>query len=214
MAETALRPVMAVVSAPSGAGKTTLVTRILAERPDMRYSVSCTTRAPRGTEQHGRDYWFLTEDEFERRAAAGEFLEWARVHGHLYGTLRRTVQDALDAGRSVLLDIDVQGARQIRDSIGREGRESPLAEAYVDVFIVPPSLQALRQRLVSRAQDAPETIERRIRNAELEMQHAGEYRYVIVNDDLDAALAQFRSLLERELQKKASQPKTKERCVP
>jgi len=132
-------PLLIVVSAPSGAGKTTLCDRLIAERPDMVYSVSCTTRAPRGEERDGRDYHFLSEPEFDRRLRQGLFLEHARVHGYRYGTLRETVHAALTAGRSVLMDIDVQGAAQVRAAVGRADSEDPIAKGFLDIFIAPPS---------------------------------------------------------------------------
>jgi len=190
------RPLLLVVSAPSGAGKTTLCDRLLAERPTMAYSVSCTTRAPRGAEKHGTDYHFLSEAEFERRVAAGEFLEFAVVHGHRYGTLRRAVEDALAAGRDVLMDIDVQGAAQIRRAAFAVN--GPLRRAYVDVFITPPSLEALEERLRNRGEDSPETIARRLQNARGEMARAGEYQYLVINDRLDDATRELSAIVTAE----------------
>jgi guanylate kinase len=192
------RPLLIVVSAPSGAGKSTLCDRLLAERPDMTYSVSCTTRAPRGEEVDGQDYHFLSEEEFARRVREGRFLEYAVVHGHRYGTLRETVEAAFAAGRSVLMDIDVQGAANIRRRVGAARPGDPLREGFVDVFIAPPSMEALRQRLVGRAEDSPESIERRLENAEAEMARAGEFRYRIVNDELDKAYRELEKILESE----------------
>lgn len=191
------RPVLLVVSAPSGAGKTTLCDRLLAEFPSIRYSVSCTTRAPRPGEADGADYHFLTEAEFRRRLAAGDFLEHAVVHGHLYGTLRQEVAAGLAAGRDVLMDIDVQGAAQIRASLAGLPEDDPIRRGYRDVFIAPPSLGELRRRLERRGADAPEAIERRLRQAGLEMDRAGEYGHRIVNDVLDRAYSEFRGLYLR-----------------
>ena len=135
------RPLLIVVSAPSGGGKSTLCDRLLASRHDMVYSVSCTTRPPRGREVDGLHYRFLSESEFERRVAAGDFLEHAVVHGARYGTLRHTVEEALRTGRSVLMDIDVQGAAQIRSALAARSVDDPLRSALVDIFIAPPSLE-------------------------------------------------------------------------
>ncbi|MDR1889106.1 MAG: guanylate kinase [Zoogloeaceae bacterium] len=175
-----------IVAAPSGAGKTTLVHRLLAQKPDIALSISCTTRAPRPNEVDGRDYHFLDAARFQRMIEAGDFLEWAQVHGNFYGTSRRFIEDARDTGRDVLLEIDWQGAAQVRkvfpDAIG--------------VFILPPSLDALAARLHDRASDSADVIARRLAAAREEMRHAGDFSYVIINDDLDAALAQFVSIVE------------------
>ncbi len=189
-------PLLIVVSAPSGAGKSTLCDRLLADRPDMAYSVSCTTRAPRGTERDGRDYFFLDEDEFERRAAEGQFLEQAVVHGFRYGTLRETVTCSLARGAGVLMDIDVQGAAQIRAAARGARPDDPIRRGFLDVFIAPPSLEALLRRLEERATDSPETIARRLRNAEAELARKPEFAHVVVNDDLETAYGEFRSLIE------------------
>ena len=187
-------PVLLIVSAPSGAGKTTLCERLLAEFPSIEYSVSCTTRAPRVGEVDGEDYHFLSEADFRLRLDAGEFLEHATVHGHLYGTPRSLVERSLRAGRDVLMDIDVQGAAQIRAAARRAPPEDPVRRGYVDVFIAPPSLAVLRQRLVGRGTDAPDVVERRLRKAEAEMARAGEYLHTVVNDVLDDAYARLRAV--------------------
>jgi len=129
-----LRPLLIVVSAPSGGGKSTLCRRMLAERKDVAYSISCTTREPRGNEVNGREYHFLSEVEFDRRVKNGEFLEHALVHGHKYGTLRKPVDDALASGKSILMDIDVEGARQIREYVARLPDSDALKNAFVDIF--------------------------------------------------------------------------------
>ncbi len=187
-------PILLVVSAPSGAGKTTLCNRLRAEFDSIVYSVSCTTRPPRPGEVNGVHYTFLEEAEFVRRAAAGAFLEHARVHGHRYGTPRSAVAAALAAGLDVLMDIDVQGAAQLRTAVAAGPAHDPLRRAFVDVFIEPPSLETLRERLERRAQDSAETIARRLRQAGEEMARRGEYRYVIVNDRLDAAYDALRAI--------------------
>lgn len=189
------RPLLLVVSAPSGAGKTTLCDRLLADQAGMVYSISCTTRAPRGNEVDGQDYHFLTREEFDRRVSAGEFLEHAIVHGNRYGTLRQAVADALEAGKDVLMDIDVQGAAHIRQA----ARQHPLLkQALVSIFVTPPSVSALRERLQGRREDSAEVIERRLRNAVEELARWGEYDYLVVNDDLDRAYAELRAIVAAE----------------
>ena len=190
------RPLLLVVSAPSGAGKTTLCDLLLGDHPNMAYSVSCTTRAPRGAEVDGKDYHFLSKAEFDRRVHSGEFLEYAVVHGHRYGTLRGAVVDALAAGRDVLMDIDVQGAAQIRQKAF--SGTGPIKRAYVDVFIAPPSLEALRERLQKRREDAPATIEKRVENAAGEMARWAEYQYLVVNDRLEAAYRELSAIVTAE----------------
>jgi guanylate kinase len=187
-----------IVSAPSGAGKTTLCRRLLEEYPAMSYSISCTTRPPREGERDGREYFFLAEEEFHRRIEAMAFLEFARVHGHWYGTPRRLVEETLAAGRDVLMDIDVQGAAQIRAALHHAAPDDRMRRAYVDVFVAPPSIEELRRRLVARAQDADDVIRRRIDQAEREMRHAAEYQYVLVNDRLDEAFDVLRSIVVAE----------------
>ena len=191
------RPLFVVVSAPSGAGKSTLCDMLLAEYPSIVYSVSCTTRAPRGTEQDGRDYFFLTEDEFERRVRDGLFLEHAEVHGYRYGTLRETVNRALEDGHSVLLDIDVQGARRIRDYVDGSSGDDAIRIGFTDVFIVPPSMETLRERLTGRGEDAADVVERRLENALGEMACRDEFTHVVVNDELDEACARLVQVLEK-----------------
>ena len=201
MIELPRRPLLLVVSAPSGAGKTTLCERLLAEFDSIHYSVSCTTRAPREGEVDGRDYFFLNETEFRAKVAAGEFLEHADVHGAMYGTLRRFITDGFAAGKDVLMDIDVQGAAQIRDRVRAAGAADPLHRAYVDIFIAPPSLDALRKRLQSRGKDSEAVIDRRVKQAELELSHWLEYQYLIVNDRLDASYDALRAIVLAERHK-------------
>lgn len=167
-----------VVTGPSGVGKGTLIRKLLEERPDYRLSVSATTRTPRPGEQPGRDYHFLTEQEFERRLAAGDFLEHALYAGNHYGTLKEEVERA---GGNLVLEIEVEGARQVRQA---------LPEA-TQVFIAPPSDEALRERLTRRDTDAPEVIERRLARAKEELAARQEFKRVIVNDDLDRAVEEL-----------------------
>jgi guanylate kinase len=191
------RPLLIVISAPSGAGKTTLCDCLLRDRRDIVYSVSCTTRPPRGDEIDGQDYLFVSADEFEARVRRREFLEHATVHGHRYGTLRKTVMDALAEGKSVLMDIDVLGARQVRARAAEAGAGDPLHGSLVDIFIEPPSLAVLRSRLEGRAEDSPGVIEERLRNAAAEMADRDEFTYRVVNDDVERAYAELSRILAR-----------------
>ena len=206
------RPLLLVVSAPSGAGKTTLCARLLEAFPAMVRSVSCTTRAPRPGEVNGRDYVFLDAMEFQKRIAAGTFLEHAQVHGAWYGTPREPVEQALRAGRDVLLIIDVQGAERIRQllapSAGSESVAGDLRHAFVDVFIMPPDSATLRRRLVARGQDDAAEIERRLKNAGGEMAGASRYQYRIVNDRLEDAVARLREIVLKEKQTSNAQCRT------
>ena len=183
-----------VVSGPSGAGKTTLCRRLLADDGRLGFSISCTTRAPRPGEQDGRDYYFLTPDDFERRLAAGEFLEHALVHGNRYGTLRGEVTRCHAQGQDILLDIDVQGAEQLRRNCAGE----PWAAHLAYVFIGPPSLAELERRLRGRATDADEVIQRRLAMARTEMQHWRTYDYLIVNHELGSAYQDLQAVVRAE----------------
>jgi guanylate kinase len=184
--------ILFVLSAPSGAGKTTL-TAALRQKPDFVYAVSCTTRAPRPGEVHGEDYFFLTEDDFATRVAAGEFLEHAEVHGRHYGTLKRTVLDQLEHGVDVLIDIDTQGAASIRAC-----NDAFIQSALADVFIMPPSVDELRRRLLRRGTETAEQIEVRIRNASSEMKHWREYRYTIISGSMEEDIEKFRAVMRAE----------------
>ncbi len=190
------RALLIVVSAPSGAGKTTLCNRLLAEHDGMIRSISCTTRSPRGAEKDGKDYHFLSSDEFNRRVAEGLFLEHAVVHGNQYGTLRSNVESVLKAGKDVLLVIDVQGAASVRRAAQSLG--GILGQSYVDIFVAPPSLEALRERLQKRGEDAPDVIERRLVNAQGEMGRGCEYQHQVVNDNLDQAYAELKAIIRAE----------------
>ncbi|MBN1558568.1 MAG: guanylate kinase [Lentisphaerae bacterium] len=192
------RALLIVVSAPSGAGKTTLLDRLLAEHPSFTYSVSCTTRPPRGNERDGVAYRFLDEDTFRRLVEEGEFLEYARVHGHLYGTRRRTVEEALAQRITVVMDIDVQGAEQVRRRVGQAPADDPIRRAFVDIFIEPPSREVLRRRLENRGEDSPAEIRKRLNNAQAEMTHRHAYRYRIVNDELERAYGELKAVVARE----------------
>ncbi len=173
-----------VLSAPSGAGKTTLVHKLLSDYPDFGYSVSCTTRKPRSGEVDGRDYHFLSRDDFLNQREEGAFAEWAVVHGNFYGTPLKPLQALFASGQDVLLDVDVQGAAQLKLSL-------PHA-AFV--FILPPSMRELERRLRSRKSDSEEVIVQRLANARQEIAAARWFDHILVNDDLDEAYASLRSL--------------------
>ncbi|HEY0879159.1 MAG TPA: guanylate kinase [Zeimonas sp.] len=175
-----------VVAAPSGAGKTSLVRALLADRPLLQLSVSFTTRTPRAGEVNGRDYHFVGRAEFEERREAGEFLEWAEVHGNLYATSRRWIEERMRAGVDIVLEIDWQGAVQVQQ----------LFPDAIGIFIVPPSIDALRERLEQRGQDSTEVIERRVAAARAELKQAHRFQYVIINQDFATAHAELRTLVE------------------
>lgn len=187
------KPFVLVISGPSGAGKSTFVQRLLHVFPDLRFSVSATTRPIRKGEQDGREYHFLGDDEFERRVQAGEFLEHAAVHGARYGTLRCEVRRWLEAGNSVLLDVDVQGGVEIK-------RNEPDA---VLVFVLPPSMAALEARLRGRQTETEETIRRRMQRAPEEIRMLREYDYVVVNDSIDSTQAQLECIVGAERSKRS-----------
>lgn len=174
-----------IVSAPSGGGKTVLVRQLRAIMPEIRLSISCTTRAPRPGEADGREYHFINVDTFKAKIESGDFLEWAEVHGNLYGTSKRWIETERAAGNDVLLEIDWQGARQVRaafpDAIG--------------IFILPPSMAILSRRLTGRGTDSAEVIARRLAAAKAEMHHIGEFDYAIINDDLQTATADFSAIV-------------------
>lgn len=193
-----------VVSAPSGGGKSSLCQRLLNWSPNLVYSVSCTTRPPRGGEQHGVDYFFLSRQEFEQRIAAGGFLEHALYNGSYYGTPRAFVQEQLAAGKDVLLDIEVQGAAQVMQHV-RSGRFA-CPEALVTIFLMPPSLEVLEQRLRRRGTDSEETIRKRLALAQQEMTHWRQYDYVIVSGRLDDDFERGKAILIAEKCRTSRQP--------
>ena len=170
-----------IVSAPSGAGKSSLINALLKNHADMQVSISHTTRQPRPGEVDGVHYHFISVEQFKKLIADNEFLEWAEVFGNYYGTSRSAIVDNLRQGIDVFLDIDWQGARQIREQ----------APGTLGIFILPPSMQALQQRLVQRGQDSDEVIAKRMAKAQSEMQHADEYEYLIINDDFNQALSEL-----------------------
>jgi guanylate kinase len=182
------RGILFVVSSPSGGGKGTLIQRVLKQVPNLSYSVSYTTRAPRNGEVNGREYFFVTTEQFEKMVAANEFLEWAQVHSKLYGTARQQVVREVSEGRDIILEVDVQGAASVR---------ALLADA-VSIFILPPSFEVLKQRLQARGTDSPEELDLRLRNAPGELKDYSAFQYVILNDDLDRAANQMTAIVHAE----------------
>jgi guanylate kinase len=183
------RGLMIAVIAPSGAGKTSLARRLVADHPELDLSISCTTRDPRPGEENGREYHFIERAEFDRTIEADGFLEWADVHDHRYGTLKAPVMAALERGHDVLFDIDWQGAASVA---------AQAATDTVRVFILPPSMADLRRRLEARAQDSQAVIERRLQRAGGEIARCGDFDYVIVNDDFDHAYAELAHIYHAE----------------
>jgi guanylate kinase len=189
------RGLMLVLSSPSGAGKTTLSRLLLGNDPGVVMSISATTRPRRPNETDGRDYHFISEDEFMRRVREGELLEHATVFGHHYGTPRAPVMQALGEGRDVLFDIDWQGTQQLKQQ----------RDDVVSVFVLPPSRRELERRLRERAQDSSDVVARRMAKANDEISHWAEYDYVLINDDIDRALSQVRTIIAAERLKRGRQ---------
>ena len=192
------RGLLIILSSPSGAGKSTLAKRLMAWDTSLRFSVSATTRAPRPGEVDGRDYYFRAPPEFEALVAAGEMLEHAEVFGNFYGSPKGPVEAAMKEGRDTLFDIDWQGGQQIRNS--------GLGKDVVSIFILPPSIAELERRLRTRGQDTDAVIRGRMAKSETEISHWAEYDYVLINDDLDRAEAELRTILNAERMRRDRQP--------
>ncbi len=195
-----MTPFLLILSSPSGGGKTTIARTLLAARDDLGYSVSATTRSPRPGERDGVDYHYLTVEAFARREAAGEFLESAEYSGHRYATLRAEVERVLGENRHVVLDIEVQGARQIRAR----------REDVVSIFILPPSAEALLERLGGRRSDRPEAVRRRLRQAVQEVGQALTYDYVVINDDRAQAVSEVATIIDAEARRTRRLPDLKD----
>ena len=185
-------PLIVIISAPSGSGKTTVVDRLLADEPQLARSVSCTTRPPRQGEKDGEDYFFVSEEEFRRKRDDGEFLEWEETFGYCYGTPMAQFAEAVEKGRDIILSIDVKGARQVKEKF---------PEA-ISVFIMPPSTGELETRLKKRNTDRQEQVALRLKESQREMAAADEYDYLVVNDDLDGAVEELRAVIDSERKKR------------
>lgn len=186
--ESVRRGILFVVSSPSGGGKGTLIQRTLKSVPNLSFSISYTTRTPRNGELEGREYFFVNEAEFQRMVEGNEFLEWAHVHCNLYGTARNQVSRELNEGRDIILEVDVQGAASIKR----------LMDEAIGVFILPPSLAVLRERLTARGTDSESSLELRLRNAPRELEAFESFDYIIVNDDVERAAGQLASIVYAE----------------
>lgn len=194
---------LVVVSSPSGGGKGTLIRRVLKTVPNLGYSVSFTTRAPREGERDGRDYFFVAVEKFREMVEAGAFLEWAVVHGNHYGTSHAQVERELEEGHDIILEIDVQGATSV----------SRLVADAVSVFILPPSFEILRARLEARGSERPDDLALRLRNSRGEVLHYREFRYVIINDDAEVAAAQLASVIYAERARRERQEEAARRVL-
>ena len=192
------RGLLIILSSPSGAGKSTLAKRLLAWDSDIRFSVSATTRAPRVGEEHGREYYFHSRDEFEKMVEQGDMLEHAEVFGNLYGSPRGPVEGAINQGQDILFDVDWQGGQQIRNSA--------LGQHVLSIFILPPSIPELERRLVTRGQDSAEVIENRMIKSHNEISHWPEYNYVLVNKDIDETDAKLKTIITAERLRLSQQP--------
>ena len=196
--DAARRGLLIILSSPSGAGKSTLAARLRAWDPTLNFSVSATTRAPRPSEEHGREYYFHSREEFQDMVAKGDMLEHAEVFGNYYGSPKGPVEEAINAGRDVLFDIDWQGGQQVR--------ASALGKHVLSIFILPPSIPELERRLHARAQDSKEVIDGRMSKSRDEISHWPEYDYVLVNEDLDETEARLKTIVAAERLRLSQQP--------
>ena len=194
------KPLIYIISAPSGSGKSTLVNELLKKVSDLEFSISYTTRAPRGSETNGRQYYFISRDEFEKMIREGAFLEHAEVFGNYYGTARRFLQQAEYHGRDLLLDIDVQGAKQIQDKL-------PQA---ISIFILPPNRKILEERLRKRSEDTDEVIQRRLDKATSEIENYPRYNYILINDQLEDSIRLLRAIVRGERLLRSRRPLSEE----
>jgi guanylate kinase len=189
-------PIVYIISAPSGSGKSTLVNELLRLTADLDFSISYTTRAPRGAEQNGKQYFFVSREQFEQMIRADEFLEHADVFGNYYGTARRFLKEAQSKGHDLLLDIDVQGAAQIKPKL-----------AYaVSIFVLPPDRKTLERRLRKRGEDDPGVIQRRLDGASREIENYSKYDYILINDDLEESIKSLQAIVRSERLRKSAQP--------
>jgi guanylate kinase len=200
MSSTPLKPLVYIVSAPSGSGKSTLVNELLKKVSDLEFSISYTTRAPRGSEVDGRQYFFVSRAEFETMIKEDSFLEYAEVFGNYYGTARRFLREAEQHGRDLLLDIDVQGAKQIQDK---------LSDAC-SIFILPPDRKILEERLRKRSEDREEVIQRRLDAATREIENYRRYNYILINDQLEDSIKLLRAIVRAERLSRANRPLSEE----
>jgi guanylate kinase len=193
-------PIVYIVSAPSGSGKSTLVNKLLRTLPDLDFSISYTTRAPRGSEQNGKQYYFVTREQFEQMIRAGEFLEHADVFGNYYGTASRFLKEAESKGHDLLLDIDVQGAALIKPKLSRA----------VSIFVLPPDRKTLEQRLRKRGEDDPRVIQHRLYGARREIENYSKYDYILINDDLEKAIENLLAIVRSERLQRSAGPLSEE----
>ncbi|WP_170418868.1 guanylate kinase [Ruegeria arenilitoris] len=193
------RGLLIILSSPSGAGKSTLARRLMEWDTDLEFSISATTRAPRPGEEHGREYYFLTEDDFRQQVSNGQMLEHAHVFGNFYGSPAGPVREAIQSGRDVLFDVDWQGEVQIRNS--------ELGKHALSIFILPPSIKELRRRLETRGQDSADVISKRMMKSWDEISHWGYYDYVLINDDLAATEEKLKTIVSAERMRRIQQPR-------
>lgn len=192
-----------IITSPSGGGKGTLIREVLRSVPKVGYSVSFTTRAQRAGEEHGKHYYFISREEFEKKAAEGEFLEWANVHGNFYATSRAQVESELNLGRDIILEIDVQGAEMVKK----------LVPEAIGVFILPPSFEVLRERLTARRTESPDDLQTRLRNSRAEVNRWKEFDYVIINDEINRATLDLQAVFLAERLKRGRQSGNIEKII-